>query len=121
MAVCPKVGASFRTANLNFPSEPAAYWSKCVGRFRGGVFFEVSDWPPLPPAHANHDEVVARADQMSKTRKSKKAVELIASGYEWTCPLCGDFQREIEAKAKVTCGKCNTEFATEPPEHAFQR
>jgi len=58
--------------------------------------------------------------QMSKTRRSKKTVELIASGYEWTCPRCGDFQREIEAKAKVTCGKCNTEFATDAPEHAYE-
>jgi hypothetical protein len=58
---------------------------------------------------------------MSKPRKSKKTVELIASGYEWTCPRCRDFQREIEAKAKVTCGKCNTEFATDPPEHAYER
>jgi len=33
VAVCPKVGASVRTANLGFPSEPAAYWLKCVGRF----------------------------------------------------------------------------------------
>jgi len=44
----------------------------------------------------------------------------LASGYEWTCPRCGDFQREIEAKSKVTCRKCNTEFATEPPEHAYE-
>jgi transcription elongation factor Elf1 len=57
--------------------------------------------------------------QMSKTRKSKKTVELIASGYEWTCPRCGNFQCEIEAKAKVTCGTCKTEFAAESPEHAY--
>jgi len=55
---------------------------------------------------------------MSKTRRSKKTVELIASGYEWTCPRCGDFRHEIEAKTKVTCEKCDNEFATEPPEHA---
>jgi hypothetical protein len=56
-----------------------------------------------------------------KTRRPNKTVELIASGYEWTCPRCGDLQREIEAKEKVTCGSCNAEFATEPPEHACER
>jgi hypothetical protein len=59
--------------------------------------------------------------QMSKTRRPNKTVELIASGYEWTCPRCEDFQREIEAKAKVTCGKCNTEFATDAPQQAYER
>jgi len=58
---------------------------------------------------------------MNTKAKIRKTVELIASGYEWTCPQCGDFQREIEAKAKVRCGKCNTEFATEPPKHAYEQ
>jgi hypothetical protein len=62
-----------------------------------------------------------RPTQMSKIRKSKETVELIASGYEWTFPRCTAVQSEIEARAKVTCGKCHTEFATDPPEHAYER
>ncbi len=30
-------------------------------------------------------------------------VELIASGYEWTCPNCGQMNKEMETKDKVQC------------------
>ena len=56
------------------------------------------------------------------------SVDLIASGYEWTCPNCGKFHREIEATetVKCVCDKrhndcgCGKTFETNSPEHALQ-
>jgi hypothetical protein len=33
-------------------------------------------------------------------------VDFIASGYEWICPHCEFFQKEIEAPEEVTCRSC---------------
>jgi uncharacterized protein (DUF983 family) len=52
-------------------------------------------------------------------RRSGQVVELIASGYEWTCPTCGEFNREIEIPSSVTCKKCRMEFWVEGADHAF--
>lgn len=38
---------------------------------------------------------------------------LIPSGYEWICPHCEQYQREIEAKSSVKCGKCGRVCDTE--------
>jgi DNA-directed RNA polymerase subunit RPC12/RpoP len=41
---------------------------------------------------------------------ARKSVELIASGYEWTCPKCSRLNNEIEVTETVTCPGCNTTF-----------
>ena len=49
------------------------------------------------------------------------SVEIIASGYEWTCPECNTLNHEIEVPETVRCCnlQCNTDFTTEPPDHAY--
>ena len=58
-------------------------------------------------------------------------VDMIASGYEWTCPDCGRLNPEIEALTQVICGKsneggdlqgaqgCGHTFSAAPPAHAY--
>ena len=46
-------------------------------------------------------------------------VDIIASGYEWICPDCQAYNREIEATQLVTCKDCGRVFYTNPPEHAI--
>lgn len=51
--------------------------------------------------------------------EESERVDLIASGYEWICPNCEKYNREIESKEHVTCGQCGKTFETNPPEHAY--
>jgi len=46
-------------------------------------------------------------------------VDLIASGYEWTCPNCDHFHNEDAHKDTVECSNCGSEYQTGPPEHAY--
>ena len=65
-----------------------------------------------------------------------KTVEIIASGYEWTCPYririidpvthlfvkwekCGHLNKEIEVTEKVTCRKCKSTSRVEDYHHAI--
>ena len=47
-----------------------------------------------------------------------KQVELIASGYEWTCPTCESYQKAIEVTDIVTCTACHKEFEVADYYHA---
>lgn len=49
----------------------------------------------------------------------KKEVELMASGYEWTCP-CGCLNKEIEVPGNglVKCGRCRRVFRIGEYQHA---
>ena len=47
-----------------------------------------------------------------------KTVELIASGYEWTCPECGKLRNEIEITAEVYCPECDARFEVLEFHHA---
>lgn len=49
-----------------------------------------------------------------------KTIELIASGYEFICPNCEEFNREIEAKEVVQCKECNETFKVDCAHHAFE-
>lgn len=49
---------------------------------------------------------------------TSETVILIASGYEWICPECDEFNTEIESNVRVTCPECGESFTTEPPLHA---
>jgi hypothetical protein len=46
-------------------------------------------------------------------------INLIASGYEWECPKCKNFQREIEATLTVTCKECKNTFEVDEVYHAW--
>lgn len=45
-------------------------------------------------------------------------VDVIASGYEWTCPECDTLNREIEINETVTCGHCLHKFQVGDTHHA---
>lgn len=47
-------------------------------------------------------------------------VDIIASGYEWICPECGEYNTEIEITETVNCCYCDTIFDTNLPEHAYK-
>ena len=46
-------------------------------------------------------------------------VEVIASGYEWTCPNCEHFNSEIEVTETVTCSDCGEVFEVNEYHHAM--
>jgi len=46
-------------------------------------------------------------------------VQIIAKGYEWICPNCGEQNDEIEVTEIVMCDECRTQYQTETPEHAI--
>lgn len=48
-----------------------------------------------------------------------ESVDLIASGYDWTCPNCGLCQNVIEYGEKVTCRDCEHTYTANSPEHAY--
>ena len=41
---------------------------------------------------------------------SNEEVHTIASGYEWECPICGEFHAEIEVRDVLTCHNCEHNF-----------
>lgn len=46
-------------------------------------------------------------------------VDLIASGYEWTCPECERLHHEIEILEKVYCIVCDIHYETGEAAHAY--
>lgn len=48
----------------------------------------------------------------------KKTVEIIASGYEWICPDCKHYNKEIEVTEHVTCEECKTKHEVKEFHHA---
>ena len=53
-----------------------------------------------------------------KSIEQNKIVDVIASGYEWLCPTCGELNKEIEYLEIYTC-LCGLSFETSLPEHAY--
>ena len=51
--------------------------------------------------------------------EEEESVELIASGYEWTCPHCEKLNEEIEIPDKVKCAVCGKGFEVENADHAW--
>lgn len=45
-------------------------------------------------------------------------VDIIASGYEWTCPECDRLNHEVETLSFVTCRGCDRHFLTGEFHHA---
>jgi len=48
----------------------------------------------------------------------KKSVDMIASGYEWICPVCDYKNKEIEIEIAVTCFHCHGSFEPDAS-HAY--
>jgi len=40
-------------------------------------------------------------------------IDLIAIGYEWTCPKCEELKIEIEFMTQVSCLKCRLTFSVD--------
>lgn len=51
--------------------------------------------------------------------EEEESVELIASGYEWSCPNCDKLNEEIEIRDKVKCAGCGRGFEVENADHAL--
>ncbi len=47
-------------------------------------------------------------------------VDLIASGYEWTCSGCKTFNTVIEVAEVVRCVKCRRKYEVSSVEHAYK-
>ena len=56
------------------------------------------------------------------SRKIEKleAVDLIVSGYEWTCPCCGNLNKEIEITYIAECLDCGDHFRTGTADHVWE-
>jgi hypothetical protein len=54
-----------------------------------------------------------------KEFEEENSVELIASGYEWICPDCNQFNKEIEVLSHVTCSECRKGFYVSDYLHAY--
>lgn len=50
---------------------------------------------------------------------NEETVSLIASGYDWQCPNCGNENMEMEYSEKVVCKECSEIFKADLPDHAF--
>jgi len=46
-------------------------------------------------------------------------VDVIASGYEWTCPECDTLNHEIEYKEFYVCQNCKQEVRADIPDHCY--
>jgi hypothetical protein len=57
---------------------------------------------------------------MTNRVRCMDTVDLIASGYEWTCPKCETLNEEIAVTEKVSCRKCRRIFNVEDYQHAIE-
>jgi len=48
-----------------------------------------------------------------------ECVDIIASGYEWVCPVCDRLNKEIAWAEEVKCPKCKITFKADVPTHAY--
>ena len=62
----------------------------------------------------------ADVEEGASDSDESELVDLIASGYEWTCPKCDMPNEEIEVAEHVTCWKCGKTFEANPPEHTYK-
>ncbi|KKM75372.1 hypothetical protein LCGC14_1390950 [marine sediment metagenome] len=50
----------------------------------------------------------------------KANVDVIASGYEWTCPECMKWNTMFAYSEEVNCEDCKAKYHTNPPVHAME-
>ena len=47
-------------------------------------------------------------------------VYLLSAGYEWTCPICEELNKEIEITKSVKCSSCGKEFEVAGADHVYE-
>ncbi len=55
----------------------------------------------------------------NRARVAVDEVELIAGGYEWTCPGCDELNTEVEVLPEVVCRKCGKRCQVSGHDHAY--
>ena len=67
-------------------------------------------------------ERLEKEQMMSKEEKGVISVDVIASGYEWNCPICGMLNTQAGYMEIVTCEneKCGCSHPANLPEHCFE-
>lgn len=58
-------------------------------------------------------------DSLQDNEPETNSVELIASGYDWVCPNCDEFNHEIEVTEQVTCKHCQHIYTVAEYYHAY--
>ncbi len=67
-----------------------------------------------------HDECPKCKEEIEPYKSQElEDVELIASGYEWYCPECEEFNNEIEIPYYLVCRKCGGSFGVGDYHHAL--
>jgi hypothetical protein len=69
------------------------------------------------------DEINDERSEDIRVDKTQKPiyVDMIASGYEWTCPECDHFNSIAGWQENITCNNpnCGKTFKSNYPEHAY--
>jgi hypothetical protein len=62
------------------------------------------------------------SDRDTAGQEQIESVDIIASGYEWICLKCDEFQHIIAypKTGMVQCEQCGTKFCVDLPEHAME-
>lgn len=61
------------------------------------------------------EQTEATEEELQETQ----LVDVIASGYEWTCPACETYNTMSGHQLHVECKNCGEGFETNPPEHCY--
>jgi hypothetical protein len=81
------------------------------------VFYPDLSDIPCPECGCWPDE--DHADDCPFRPEKEPAVELVATGYEWTCPECESLNRILGFIPHVTCANCSSDFETILPSIAW--
>lgn len=65
------------------------------------------------------DKILRESKEQTGKEEPLDSVDLIASGYEWICPDCKGYNREIGVTLYVSCKKCNRTFEVDDHLHAY--
>jgi len=68
-----------------------------------------------------YEDGTFEANEVSDTVEWSGCVDVVASGYEWECPICETLNTmcDYPATQKLTCSHCASEFDAELPEHCI--
>ena len=92
---------------------------KCDVKDLQGQYLIVSEEGIVCGFTPGHDGVPDTIAVHRPTQRHWVSDFCIESGYEWICPNCKAYHREIEVTQTVTCKDCGHVFYTNPPEHAI--
>jgi hypothetical protein len=72
------------------------------------------------PASVCNIEHYPVGSECSKWHQEYERIELIAAGYEWSCPTCNQLNKEIEILKTVQCHACERQFEVADYEHVYE-